>query len=342
MSYNDATIVQANHIRNNVQAILNTNFDFFAKEVAEGRRANRQVLNIVARGIEAFRALPLDNLEKFSPKRLKQIDDATSGFVGVLRSSFDAVNTGDAGFVHRLNNIVDQLTRWEADYYDTIVDAGAILRSHNEIGLEWQSRIQAEVSSFRADVAEKKKEADALVQRMEALRSEVADSASKGKVSNQSDHFSIESSTHNTKAKHWLLTSAGLLVVVITAACAAPYAHEFLLETPGSTAEWIQLGISKAIIFSVLVYSLLASIRNYNANRHNAVVNKHRSNALSTYTTLAEAARDLDKRDIILTKAAECIFDPQPTGFTKESGSESSSPTLLNVNTGGIKPNVGG
>jgi hypothetical protein len=97
------------------------------------------------------------------------------------------------------------------------------------------------------------------------------------------------------------------------------------------------LGISKAIIFSVLVYSLLASIRNYNANRHNAVVNKHRSNALSTYTTLAEAVRDIDKRDIILTKAAECIFDPQPTGFTKEGSSEPSSPAMMNFNTGGTK-----
>jgi hypothetical protein len=52
-------------------------------------------------------------------------------------------------------------------------------------------------------------------------------------------------------------------------------------------------------------------------HRHNAVVNKHRQNALLTYRALVEAGSEGGTRDIVLTHAASCIFAPQDTGFTK-------------------------
>jgi len=85
---------------------------------------------------------------------------------------------------------------------------------------------------------------------------------------------------------------------------------------------------------------LVLSSRNYLANRHNAVINRHRQNALATYEALLKAAGQEANRDIVLTKAADCIFSAQPTGFGKSDGADGGSLSLVNVAPGGIKPTV--
>ncbi len=342
MKYNDATSGPAHNLRAQVKDILSTSLEFFENEVVEGRRANRAILNVVVRGIEAFASLPLDQIERLSPKRISHLDVASQGFLHVLRPAFDSRHSGDNVSEARLADILRSLRAWESDFYDSILENAAMLRTLNESGNEWQAKMDEEADAFRIVIAQKLAAAEEIHRRIEALREDIAKTASTQKVSSQSDHFLDESSEHNAVAKSWLMQSYVLFGAILAFAILSLFAQRWIISDKSNVYEWIHLGISKAFFFSILVYALFAAIRSFNASIHNSVVNKHRSNALSTYTTIAEAVRDLDKRDIILTKAAECIFDPQPTGFTKESGSESSSPTLLNVNTGGIKPNVGG
>ena len=59
---------------------------------------------------------------------------------------------------------------------------------------------------------------------------------------------------------------------------------------------------------------------NYSTHKHNAVVNRHRQNALLTYRSLVEASGDAGTEDIILAHAASCIFSPQETGFSYSKG----------------------
>jgi len=47
-------------------------------------------------------------------------------------------------------------------------------------------------------------------------------------------------------------------------------------------------------------------------------MNLHRYNALSTYKLLVESAATEDKKDLILAQAAQCIFEPQETGYIKD------------------------
>lgn len=77
--------------------------------------------------------------------------------------------------------------------------------------------------------------------------------------------------------------------------------------------------------------------KNYTTHKHNAVVNRHRQNALLTYRALVTAAEDTGTQDIVLAHAASCIFSPQETGFATSKGdSVSGSKSVLELLTKGV------
>lgn len=95
----------------------------------------------------------------------------------------------------------------------------------------------------------------------------------------------------------------------------------FLHEIPGlqttDAYRTAQIAVSKVLIFGVIAYMLLLCARNFLSHKHNEVVNRHRQNALATFTALAEATSDAASSDIVLSHAAACIFSPQDSGYIK-------------------------
>lgn len=149
----------------------------------------------------------------------------------------------------------------------------------------------------------------------------IQDVAAEQGVSQQSHYFNTESSDHSTAANKWrtgVYWSAGLMLLY---ASSSLFIHKIPFLKPADTYDSIQLGISKMLIFAVISYMLYLSARNFLAHKHNAIVNKHRQNALMTYTALVEASGDDDNKEIILGHASSCIFSPQSTGYSRESGS---------------------
>jgi len=84
--------------------------------------------------------------------------------------------------------------------------------------------------------------------------------------------------------------------------------------------ETVQLAVSKILVFVVLSYMLYLCAKNFLSHKHNAIVNKHRQNALLTYKALVEAAGNTPNREVVLNHAAACIFGPQSTGYSGDSG----------------------
>jgi hypothetical protein len=107
----------------------------------------------------------------------------------------------------------------------------------------------------------------------------------------------------------------------------ALFIHKIPYFIPQNTYEAVQLSISKSLIFAVIAYLLILCGRNFLSHKHNAIVNKHRQNALLTFKALVDAAGSEQNRDIVLTHAASCIFSPQETGYTK--GSQQTNVTGL-------------
>jgi len=90
----------------------------------------------------------------------------------------------------------------------------------------------------------------------------------------------------------------------------------------------LQIGLSKAVVVSLLTYGLVVTVRNFSACLHNHVLNTHRRNALSTFETFVESTQDQQTKDAILRTAADAVFKPQATGYLK-SGLEPAQPSNI-------------
>jgi hypothetical protein len=106
------------------------------------------------------------------------------------------------------------------------------------------------------------------------------------------------------------------------------------IATMYMTAYAIQKAAWLGFLFSIL---FMAS-RNYTAHLHNKIIAQHRVNALRTYRSIIHQSKDED-RQIILGKAADCIFGIHQTGLTKGDGNENGTSVTAIM---GAMPKAGG
>jgi hypothetical protein len=154
---------------------------------------------------------------------------------------------------------------------------------------------------------------------------EIRSVAAEQGVSKQAAHFYAEYNHHNEEAESWQKRAIWLSVFLGAFAVASLFLHKIPLLHPETTYDMIQLSISKFLIFFVMAYLLFLSAKNFLNHKHNAIVNKHRQNALMTHRALVEASGSEGVRDAVLLQAASCIFSPQSTGYAGGGDSDMSS-----------------
>ena len=144
---------------------------------------------------------------------------------------------------------------------------------------------------------------------------------------------------HLNASSLWLLASAVLFVTITVflrdQADALPLASD--KDALRVTAQTI---LARSPLIGIWVFALVFAVRNYTANRHNFVTNKHRINILHTYQKLVEAAGDQANKDIVLTKASESIFGAQPTGYGKADAEDAGKGVTL-VQISSVLPKPG-
>lgn len=179
----------------------------------------------------------------------------------------------------------------------------------------------------RADALEKelKKKEETVNGILEDIRKTAAEQG----VSQQSVYFKESAEFHSGQSDRWFNITIIMTAIMSAYAVASLFIHKIPWLKPESMYESIQLGVSKALIFAVLSYVLYLAGRNFLSHKHNEIVNKHRQNALMTYKALIDAAKEGDVRDTVLNHAASCIFNPQPTGFSKNQGAGSQGATNI-------------
>ncbi|HRB21250.1 MAG TPA: hypothetical protein PLB54_05990, partial [Nitrosomonas sp.] len=164
--------------------------------------------------------------------------------------------------------------------------------------------------------------------------SQIRSVAAEQGVSQQAIYFKHEAEDQENLAEKWLKTTYRLAFSVGFFAVLSLFMHKIEWIRPDDPSEMFQLISSKILIFAVLGYLLLMAARNYATHKHNAIVNRHRQNALLTYRKLVEAASNEVTEDIVLAHAASCIFSPQETGFAHSKGEfNSGSKSVLELLT---------
>jgi hypothetical protein len=231
-----------------------------------------------------------DQILKFSPKQenaynvrnnlIKQIEDA-------YQSTFNS-----------LQPIIAYSTSKSADFKRLETEARAMLQAIEDKATELTKQLENDKKTSE--------------QILEDIRKVAAEQG----VSQQAIYFRDAAINHEVDAAKWQKSTILLAVLLGIYAVLTVGLHKVPWIKPEDIYQAVQLAISKVLIFAVLSYVLYLSTKNYLAQKHNAVINKHRQNALMTYEALVDAAKDIANKEIILAHASACIFAPQPTGYS--------------------------
>ncbi|WP_434456322.1 hypothetical protein JQR85_12210 [Stutzerimonas urumqiensis] len=151
-------------------------------------------------------------------------------------------------------------------------------------------------------------------------------------ITQQAAHFNAEFQHHTLEAENWKDLAVKISYALGGFSVLSLFIHKIPYLKPENAYDAVQLSISKFLIFFVIAYMLFLSAKNFLNHKHNAIVNKHRQNALMTHRALVEASGDAGVRDAVLLQASSCIFSPQPTGYTSGTeGDVSSQKSIVEI-----------
>lgn len=275
--------------------------------------------------VNLYKRLPLSVLDDFSDTQLNAIaGQAQADFIVFNQILLFNAQDGNAPSIR--SSILNTLKVRRDQLFDQIWQyiAYGVARNTDTSLLETQARaaiqsIKDQSSTLTGALNSAKEDADNALIAIRAVASEQG-------VSQQASYFKQEVEDQETLATKWLRYTYAFAAAVGVFAVFSLFLHKLAWIKPDGTAEMAQLISSKFLIFAVLGYLLLMASRNYTTHKHNAVVNRHRQNALLTYRALVEASADSGTEDIVLAHAAACIFSPQETGFSHGNGESSSGP----------------
>lgn len=264
--------------------------------------------------IAVYKRIPMSALPDFTDGQLNAILAQANADYNVFKQILDfSAASGDA--VRTRTNILNNIQVRRDQLFDQVWQyvAYGVARITDTSLLETQARatiqgIEDQATKLTEQLNKAKSDADTALSAIRAVASEQG-------VSQQAIYFKDEALAQETLADRWLNYTYRFAAALGVFAILSLFLHKIEWIKPETNGEMFQLITSKVLIFTVLGYMLIMAARNYATHKHNAVVNRHRQNALLTYKALVTAAEDMGTQDIVLAHAASCIFSPQETGF---------------------------
>jgi hypothetical protein len=184
----------------------------------------------------------------------------------------------------------------------------------------------------RATFQQIRDEATAVTQDLQATRDEakhvledVRKVAAEHGVTQQAAYFKEAADDHERQAGSWKKWTINVSIGLGAYSLATFVLHKLPWIAPATAYETVQMAVSKVLVFGVMSYMLYLCAKNFLSHKHNAIINRHRQNALMTYKALVDAAGDTANRDVVLHQAATCIFGPQPTGYSGQGDGQAPS-----------------
>ena len=205
---------------------------------------------------------------------------------------------------------VEQLeTQVKATINDAIKDAVEELKTEKDLSQKQSNQVEQN---------EAKRE-----ETFNQLKSQLEDLLAEESVSKYEKIFEEQAKEHHQAALWWLGLTGGLIV-----GFGIVFYWLFNSLKLGGT-EWVgilQNIFTKGFLLSLIYLVLNRSIKNFTAEKHLEVVNRHRRNALQTFNAFVSAAgENQETRDAVLLAATNAIFDANQSGYlsTKSKGPES-------------------
>ena len=287
-------------------------------------------VEIFRRTLALFESLGGSNLDNIPINTLNQLSQQAQQAI----QTFEAIRTFDPSGQNNPASVRDSLIKQVADQYQSSfqhvspVVAYSVRKGTDFDRLERDARSALEeINRLRNEIEKQRTE---IVGQAQAALEQVQRAAAQVGVAQHASHFKDEAAEHIKRSRAWLIATA--LLGLVTAGFGA-WSLYFYATQAGllTTSQSIQLGTSKLIVFSILYLAAFWAGKNYRAQWHNYVVNKHRQNALSTFETFVKASGDEQTKNAVLLQATKSIFAPQASGFVGDQGDGGQSPQVLEI-----------
>lgn len=201
------------------------------------------------------------------------------------------------------------------------------LLNSNDLSLE-RSKMNQLITELEIEKKKSKEESEKKLKELNDIIANAKSFATKAGVSKHSAVFQTESEYHETEAKKWLGYTRNILIAIAFVAIGLAFLGLYFKEN----AEIVQFAITKIVVLTALFYGLAITNRNYKAHKHNAIMNKHRQNALSTFETFSTAASADDQtKNAVLIETTHSIFSNQQTGYLKTEGDSDSNSKIIEI-----------
>ena len=218
-------------------------------------------------------------------------------------------------FVEAMKPVLDRLDEMESERKKAARDGGAVgpalMGTSGVRDIKTQCDGAFPVASDFAERATNR----AGFKRVEGELAGIKEARAQRRAAQQSDFFGKEAKDYEDAAKNWGIGVLVAVVAFIAVAIAVWYYSGS--EDIESGFALVQFLSNRVLLFAALGYGVFFCAKNCFANLHNAVVNRHRQNALATYLDIANVVTDEKHRSTFLSYAAQCIYVPQDSGFTK-------------------------
>jgi len=287
-------------------------------------------VEVFRRTLSLFDSLANCNLDNVPVNMLTQLQSVGNQ----AAQTFQSIRDFDPSGQNNPAGVRDGLIKQVADQYQTFfqqispIVAFSARKGTDFDRLEREARTSLEeITRLHSEIGRERTE---IIGQAQAALEQVQRAAAQVGVAQHAVPFKEEAAEHLKRSGYWLWATGGLGLVTAGFGSWSLYFYATVGVTL-SSAQSVQLAISKIIVFSILYLAAIWSGRMYRAQWHNFVVNKHRQNALSTFETFVKAAGDDQTKNAVLLQATQSIFAPQHSGFASGDGDSASSPQILEI-----------
>ena len=292
-----------------------------------------EMCDLIRAMIELYRELPDSIVMRFADLPARNLGDNARNHLEKIQDLKKSLMAADPDFGH-LCTLLQAVREAYSDMFSALENHIAYALH----GKDWDKSIERKIASRldraveKADFAEKKMKAELAAQKTlrESFEKEMKDkdkraedvlesiqaTAEKAGVGQHARFFAAQAKQHEIFSFCWLLGTIAMVVLLVLWIGGGSVSESFWKPILSDDPPWW----TRVLITLVLTSFLAHSVKNYMAHKHNAVVNKHRENALRTYRALADSGPSQETRDIVLHHAAVCIYAPQDSGYVKGSG----------------------
>ncbi len=152
---------------------------------------------------------------------------------------------------------------------------------------------------------------------------EVRRKTSKIPISDYAAIFKVQATQNNRAAYIWLTVGIFMILTFVIYIFCFDIGRLLPSQTIGVTSYNIDNIVLKILLFSIYIFMISFSMKQFSINRHLATINKHRQNGFNSFILFSESINKEDStlRHELILQLAKVVYEQSNTGYLGEKGS---------------------